>query len=199
MSISDGILEHPWVYRAWQRPFAEAKLRPLRRHNDLRGIRRVLDVGCGPGMNSRHFQHTDYCGIDINPAYIAFARRRYQGTFVTADATTYTVPEDQRYDFILLNSFLHHVPDVDVRRLLANLRRALTEDGHVHVLDLILPARRGPARFLARHDRGRFARPIEVWMELLTESFSPVVFEPFRLSACGVTLWNMLYFKGAAP
>ena len=41
------------AYRLWQAPFAEKKLEPLRRHNDLSTIRRVLDVGCGPGTNTR--------------------------------------------------------------------------------------------------------------------------------------------------
>ncbi|MBI4716716.1 MAG: methyltransferase domain-containing protein [Planctomycetes bacterium] len=198
MSISNRLLEYPWVYRAWQRPFAEAKLRPVRRHNDLRSVRRVLDVGCGPGTNSRHFEHTDYCGIDINPAYIASAARRFRGTFIAADATTYCVPPDRRYDFVLINSFLHHLADGEVRALLANLWRVLSDAGYVHVLELVLPAHRGPARFLARHDRGRFARSVGCWSELLAERFRPVVFEPFSLRLCGITLWNMVYFKGAA-
>ncbi|HXF97663.1 MAG TPA: class I SAM-dependent methyltransferase [Gaiellaceae bacterium] len=63
------LLERPTVYLAWQRPFASAKLAPVKRHNDFRRARRVLDVGCGPGTNAAEFAHADYLGIDVNHAY----------------------------------------------------------------------------------------------------------------------------------
>jgi hypothetical protein len=31
---------------------------------------------------------------------------------------------------------------------------------------------------------------------MFAESFEPVVFEPYPLGLAGVTLWNMVYFKG---
>ena len=52
---TERLLEQPLSYRLWQAPFAEAKFEPVRRHNDLGRVRRVLDVGCGPGTNTHHF------------------------------------------------------------------------------------------------------------------------------------------------
>ena len=63
------LFEVPWVYRAWQAPFAEQKLAPVMRHNVMGAVRRVLDVGCGPGTNAPHFEGLDYLGLDINPDY----------------------------------------------------------------------------------------------------------------------------------
>jgi hypothetical protein len=74
----------------------------------------------------------------------------------------------------------------------------LTDDGHVHILDLVLPIRPSVSRLLARADRGDYPRPLEQWRELFTAVFDPVVFEPYPLGAAGVTLWNMVYFKGRA-
>lgn len=196
MSAVSRIMEHTAAYRLWQAPFAESKLAPVFRHMDRQAIRRVLDVGCGPGTNTRHFAHCDYLGIDINPRYIEYARARHQRRFVTADATTYTVPAGERFDFVLVNSFLHHVDTPSARRILEHLRSLLTENGYLHVLDLVLPERPSVGRLLARCDRGDFPRPMEQWHELLEEWFEPVVFEPYPLRAAGLTLWNMLYFKG---
>jgi SAM-dependent methyltransferase len=196
-SIS-GIMGQPAAYRAWQAPFAEAKLAPLFRHNDLSQVRRVLDVGCGPGINTRHFAHTQYRGLDINPLYIEYAKQRYQRDFITADVCTYCAPEDEKYDFILLNSLLHHIDDENTLRLLRQLHRLLSPDGHVHILDLVLPEHASVSRFLARSDRGDYPRPLDEWRRIFGEVFGTVLFEPYPLGLCGVTLWNMVYFKGKA-
>ena len=157
------VMEWPPVYRLWMAPFAEQKLRPIRAHTDLTRVRRVLDVGCGPGTNTALFSGSDYLGIDINESYIESARRRHRRTFVAADVTTYRVADHERFDLILVNSLLHHLDDSSTVRLLEHLSRLLTDDGRVHVLELVLPDSPSAARFLARHDRGKFARPLDRW------------------------------------
>ncbi len=198
MRLAAELLGHPWVYRLWQAPYVEKKFAPILAHNDLSSVRRVLDVGCGPGTNTHHFPGADYLGIDYNPAYIEAARKRHRRNFLVADVTTFTAAPDDRFDFILLNSLLHHLDDPIVRRLLAHLSTLLTDHGHIHIVELILPERPSVARLLARWDRGDFARPLLVWQDLLTEIFHRVVFEPFVLTGLGVNLWEMFYFKGRA-
>lgn len=196
MTFVARLLGQPWAYRLWQAPFAEQKLAPVFAHNDLSAVRRVLDVGCGPGTNTPHFAHADYLGIDYNAEYIESARRRYQRRFIVADVTTFVVPAAERFDFILANSLLHHVDTPGVERVLAHLGDLVSADGHVHILDLVLPEHSSIARLLARWDRGDFPRPLEEWQRLFTARFEPVVFEPYTLSSVGVPLWNMVYFKG---
>ena len=192
------LMENTLAYRVWQAPFQEQKLAPLYAHNDVARARRVLDVGCGPGTNTAHFAHADYLGIDFNPAYIDDARKRHGREFVVADVTKYQVAPDQRFDLILANSLFHHIDTASTRRILAHLATLLSDDGHVHVFDLVLPDGPSISRFLARADRGEFPRPLEEWRELFTAAFEPVVFEPYPLGAAGMTLWNMIYFKGRA-
>ena len=67
---------------------------------------------------------------------------------------------------------------------------------HIHILDLVLPERPSISRTLAKADRGDFPRPLIQWNELFAEHFKVVQFEPYPLTMCGVTLWNMVYFKG---
>ncbi len=199
MSLTASLLEHTLVYRMWQAPFAEQKFAPVRAHNNLDSIRRVLDVACGPGTNTRHFAHSDYLGIDLNERYIQDARARHQRNFLVADATKYRVPPDQRFDFILVNSFLHHLPDSDVINILSHLRTLLTDDGHIHILELVMPEGASIARSLARWDRGKYARPLQAWTQIFGGLFDPMVVEPYPLVGFGATLWNMIYFKGKAP
>jgi|SRR6059036_652334 len=198
MKVAYSVLDLSAIYRLWQAPFAADKLKPCLARNDLQRVGRVLDVGCGPGTNTHLFAHADYLGIDINPDYIAYARKKFQRPFVVADVTTYEVAPEQRFDFILLNSFLHHIETAAVRRILAHLRTLLTPDGHVHILDLVLPVRPSIALLLARLDRGAYARPLGEWRRLFAEQFELVVFEPYPLKVLGATLWNMVYCKGRA-
>lgn len=190
------LLERPSVYLAWQRPFVATKLAPVWRHNDRSTIRRVLDVGCGPGTNSAEFAGLEYLGVDVNPAYIEYARRRYGSRFQVADVRTDGVPGRGTYDFVLVNSLLHHLDDNAASSLLADLHEYVSSDGHIHVIELDLPQRRGLPRFLAQSDRGEYPRDLPNWRTLLTEHYEEVVFEPFAVPARGPMLWSMVYFKG---
>ena len=192
------LMENTLAYRLWQAPFAERKLAPLFAHTDVAAVRRVLDVGCGPGTNSQHFAHADYLGLDFNPSYIESARRRHGRAFIVADVTTYEVAPDERFDLILANSLFHHIDDENTRRIFARLSALLSPDGFVHILDLVLPPEASVARVLARADRGEHPRPLDAWHALFTESFDPVVFEPYPLGIGGLALWSMVYFKGRA-
>ena len=195
-SLKDTVLESPLVYRLWQASCARAKLEPVFQHNDLSTVRRALDLGCGPGTNTSHFAHCDYLGLDINPAYVAHARRRHARQFIAADVRTFTVQSEERFDFILLNSFLHHIDDMNATTILESAKRLLSADGHVHVLDLVLPADPSASRTLALRDRGDFPRPLERWREIFSSVFVPVVFEPYPIGSFGLKLWQMVYFKG---
>lgn len=203
MSILDAIMRQPLIYRLWMGPFAEEKFAPIAAHNDLARIHRVLDVGCGPGTNAEHFSQVEYLGIDLNEQYIRDAERRLgasQGRrrFLAVDAAKYVAPPGERFDFVLVNSFFHHVDDATVSAILSNLSNLLTDDGHLHIVELVLPESMSVARLLARCDRGNFPRPLEEWRRLFCESFEQVLFEPFDLDRGGLTLWKMVYFKGKA-
>jgi SAM-dependent methyltransferase len=203
MSALDLIMRQPIIYRLWQAPFAKKKFAPIVARNDMTRVRRVLDVGCGPGTNADYFSTVDYFGIDLNPQYIRDAQARYgdastRRRFLAVDAARFVAPPGERFDFVLVNSFLHHVDDPIAQGILSNLNNLLTEDGHVHILDLVLPESASIARFLAHSDRGDFPRPLEKWRQMFGEFFQSVAFEPYDLGALGIPLWKMVYFKGRA-
>jgi SAM-dependent methyltransferase len=199
MNFVDTVLEYPLVYRLWMAPFAEQKFAAVLAHNDLSRARRVLDVGCGPGTNTHHFAQLEYLGVDLNERYIRTARQRHGRDFIAADVCGYRANPGEQFDFILVNSFLHHVDTPAVLDILTHLRSLLTEDGHVHILELVMPPTPSIARQLALWDRGKFTRPLEEWEKIFSGIFEPVLFEPYPLTGMGVTLWNFVYFKGRSP
>jgi SAM-dependent methyltransferase len=195
MGAREWLFENPTVYSAWQAPFAASKFAPVERRLRSMTMRRVLDVGCGAGTNAARFANLDYVGVDINERYLKVARRRHRGRFINADLTQADLSGLGTFDTVLLNSFLHHVSDAHVERILAHIPPLLSADGRVHILELVLPERLSMARVMAQIDRGRFARPIDDWRRLFSAAFEPVVVEPYWL---GGGLWSMVYFQGRA-
>jgi SAM-dependent methyltransferase len=114
--VVDRILEHPAVYAAWQAPFVSQKFAPVKRHLSCAKVRRVLDVGCVPATNARRFTGAEYVGSNFNEHYLEIARSKYSGQFIQADLETADLSALGTFDTILVNSFLHHLPDDTVRR-----------------------------------------------------------------------------------
>lgn len=131
------------VYRLWQSPFAEQKFAPVARVLRTQPPRSVLDIGCGPGTNAGHFREVQYVGVDIEEAYIHSARRRFGDRFVLGDATRELPRLGAPYDFILLNSLMHHLDDGQVDAVLGHAAEVLAPGGAIHILDLELPDEQG--------------------------------------------------------
>lgn len=194
MTVVDRLLELPLVYSLWQAPFARQKFKPVERQLADVSVRRVLDVGCGPGTNAGRFSGADYVGIDINEDYLVEARRNHPGRFIRADLATSDLSALGTFDVILVNSFLHHLPDREVHALLARVYERLAPGGHIHILELVRPPNWSLGRLMARLDRGKYARPIEQWQSMFSGHFAPRVVEPYFF---GGRLWSMVYFQGA--
>jgi len=190
--IIERVMEQPWVYSLWQAPFADAKFSRVQQQLDRRPSRRVLDVGCGPGTNADRFRGAEYVGVDINERYLAMGRARYPGMFVQADLATDDLAGLGTFDTIVINSFLHHLPDHILDDVMVRIAARLEPGGVVHILELVLPDRIGLPRLMARLDRGRYARGIQAWQDLLERHFEALSVEPYILGR----LWSMLYFQG---
>src|SRR5258708_438071 len=90
----------------------------------------ILDFGCGPGRDLRHFRSLghDAVGLDGSAAFVAMARA-YSGCEVLhQDFLALSLP-DRRFDGIFANASLFHVPTASLPRVLAELARALRPRG----------------------------------------------------------------------
>ena len=106
----------------------------IRRHLKTGNGLRTLDLGCGPGEFANEFAGDDYVGADLNARYIAHAQRTRPGTFLVTDARKVDLP-DRRFDQVLIFGLLHHLPDDDVRAVLAEARRLLVPGGRALVIE----------------------------------------------------------------
>ena len=192
-ALVDRILEHPVMYAVWQAPFVAQKFAPVERRLRELPVRRVLDVGCGPGTNAARFAEADYVGVDINERYLSVARAKYRGMFVKGDLASTDLSALGTFDTILVNSFLHHLPDEAVNRILRQLHGLLAPDGRVHLLELVMPEHASLATLMARLDRGRYARTLGTWRAMFADYFETVEFEPYRYAG---GLWAMVYIQG---
>ncbi|HEY4319668.1 MAG TPA: class I SAM-dependent methyltransferase [Gemmatimonadales bacterium] len=193
------ILDLSWAYLAWQAPFVEQKLVPFRRRHPGASFRRILDIGCGPGTNTKAFLKTNpnYLGVDLNAGYIASAKRRFGDQyFMVGDASRLDLASADRFDCIFVNSMLHHMSDAQVRALLASTAQLLTPDGTVFVIDIYAPAERGLVRSLARADRGEHVRELPQLQDVVESGLDVSFHECYTLHMATIDLWAMAYFEG---
>ncbi len=88
------------------------------------GAGRVLDVGCGRGGLVAELlkQGVDARGVDISQVAISAAQQRAPGRFACAAATALPYP-DGHFDCVVANGLFEYLDEVDVPRVLAELRR----------------------------------------------------------------------------
>lgn len=121
----------------------------------------VLDLGCGIG-NYRDCFIGRYTGIDVNPIYIENARAALPGRFETMDCTRLGF-SDGAFDEVVTIATTHHLDDGEVTRMVTEALRACRHDGHLHIIDAIMPVSPNFAfkRFWFNLDRGRFPRSLD--------------------------------------
>lgn len=130
----------------------------------------TLDLGCGPGAFSDLFEGDDYVGADLNARYIDHAQKKRKGTFLQADARKVPLP-DGRFQQVLIFGLLHHLPDDDVRAVLAEACRVLAPGGRILAVEDIPAVSRmnliGHLVHLA--ENGEHIRPPEEYRRLYGE------------------------------
>lgn len=155
------------------RPWAvsQQKYDTLAKHLPLDEADRVLDVGCGTGRSlvglSPHVSGASVTALDrFDDSVILgnvprLARRNAAAAdlgvaLLAGDGTTLPL-RDGSFDVVTVNMVLHDLPEVEARRILAELRRVCKPGGTVGLLELPLI------------DDEQFV-PAEFWQELLNDT-----------------------------
>ena len=99
--------------------FVEERTRPCR--DLLAGIalprvRRVIDLGCGPGNSTsvlaERWPQADITGLDSAVSMIDVARREQpQHRWMVGDISEWAANETERFDIVFSNAALHWLPD----------------------------------------------------------------------------------------
>ena len=95
----------------------------------------ILDIGCGPGRDSRYFEENGLfsIGIDITPEFIAMAKENSPGSeFSQMDARYLAFPEG-RFDGVWACASLLHLPREDMPMAIGEAYRALKDGGLLFV------------------------------------------------------------------
>jgi len=138
---------------------------------------RPLPIGCGPGNMLPYLPQCDYLGVDINPAYIKTAKRRYsnRGNFVCERVSQHNVNQLGSFDIVLALGLLHHLDDTEGADLFRLAHAALKPGGRLTTLDgCYKPQQSAATRYLLSRDRGRFVRNEQEYLSLARSAFDRV-------------------------
>ena len=174
------ILEVPAIYDMFQKlvgaqqgrlEFIQQTITPMVRA-------RVLEVGCGPGINSEAFSKTiSFVGYDISQSYIDHARQRYgdHAEFYAAPVGKLRELQLEPFDVVIALAVLHHLSDEDIANLCDEVADVLTPDGFFVTTDPCFSVDQSRfANFVASCDRGQHVRHAEGYSKLLETRFSKV-------------------------
>jgi ubiquinone/menaquinone biosynthesis C-methylase UbiE len=91
----------------------------------------VADVGCGPGRVTAHLRQlgVDAFGIDLSPGMIEVARRDHPGLRFDVGSMTDLALADASLAGLVAWYSLIHVPDDEIRSVLAHFQRVLRPGG----------------------------------------------------------------------
>jgi ubiquinone/menaquinone biosynthesis C-methylase UbiE len=118
----DGWKRRAWYYHGWLARILRA---------EVPAGARVLDVGCGTGTLLDAVRPGVGVGIDLSPAMVGLARRRFPHLeFRVGDAET--LGADETFDRVVMVDVLEHLGDA--RAALAGARRACHPEGRLILL-----------------------------------------------------------------
>lgn len=153
------------------------------------GPRRVVDVGCGPGLlaDTVLSRKLAYLGVEPDPEFIDDARRRWtteSASFRRATVRTMAL-RFAPSDVVVVNGVAHHLQDEDMDLLLRESAAA----GAMIICDHRRePGRTGAlARALQAADRGRYVRDLTYFERL--PGFDLRGSERFGIGLLGMPLW----------
>jgi SAM-dependent methyltransferase len=156
----------------------ELRRRIIQSHIRAKPGDKVIDIGCGPARVLQSLPAVKYFGLDINPDYIAFARRTYgdKGTFVVGD--TRSLRGDTRFkdaDIVIAIAVLHHLDDEEAADCIRFAYDALKRGGRLVCYDACwIPNQGVVSRYIMSHDRGRNIRTEQQCRQLAAKVFSNV-------------------------
>lgn len=137
----------------------------------------ILDIGCGPADVFELMPQVRYTGIDSSENYIASARRRFgdRAKFLCADLAS--LDHHASFDRIMCMGVMHHLSNDEVEGMLKTVCRILKPGGRFVSYDPCFTDPQHPvARWIHRHDRGKFVRVVSQYEALISR-----VFDSYRM------------------
>jgi SAM-dependent methyltransferase len=130
----------------------------------------ILDIGCGTGRFAGLFvnnQHCAYTGIDHNPKYIKYCKRKLKGEFLTADAVNFDFAGG-KFDYIISMCVFHHLSDEEIKKLAGKMMKIANKE--VIIVDPVFPPGINfLGNWLLKLDGGKHVRTFDALNKLLSD------------------------------
>lgn len=168
------LLALPAAYDAFGALVGVARVRTVftSEHVRPRAGERLLDLGCGPGSLTPFLPAVHYTGVDVNPKYIAAARRHFPAARFICDRIGDETARGEQFDVVTAAGVLHHLSDAEALALLQLASARLRPGGRFLTLDpCLIEGQSRVARWLARWDRGDHVRWKDAHVRLIQQVF----------------------------
>ncbi|WRH63280.1 MAG: class I SAM-dependent methyltransferase [Fuscovulum sp.] len=168
------IVTVPALYTRIQSGLAGPQAKERIAHELFSGLenKRVVEIGCGPGLWSTNLQHAgSYVGVDRNERHIAAANSRFgtpHTTFLCGDlADAGVIAAIGACDAVVAIGILHHLDDAVAKSVLAQSAALLRPNGVFIGLEPVYHDHQNPvARLLKWLDSGKDIRREEGYRSL---------------------------------
>ena len=174
------ILDFPRIFNAFTRivsgdllaVFTDSYIRP--EEGD-----KILDIGCGPADILSHLPGVDYVGLDMNSAYLNYARNRFgnKGRFIAQRVSKGIINDisPSGFDTVLAKGVLHHLNDDEAIQLFELAMFALRPAGRLITFDgCYVKGQSRLTRFILSRDRGNFVRTQDEYLDLASILFNNI-------------------------
>ena len=95
---------------------------------------KILDVGCGTGTYAGLFKASDYFGIEIDSAYVKYAKQHKKGNFIRANAR-YMPFRNKTFGAVYVIAIFHHLSVPHISDILKELKRITLPNGLLLIMD----------------------------------------------------------------
>lgn len=113
----------------------------LKQIKNLRGVKRVLDIGSGAGILVDILNQNGYTadGVDSSPAVFEFVNANKKGKFYLGSEQLESIPKNKEYDLIIAAELIEHLRGPS--NFLSSVKRHLKEGGYLYIETPNLDAR----------------------------------------------------------
>ena len=174
------LLDFPRVFNAFTRivsgdvsaVFVNRYVRPEEGH-------KILDIGCGPADLLSHLPKVEYVGLDINSAYIKYARKRFgnKGRFLAQRVSQGVINAiaPSGFDTVLAKGVLHHLNDDEAIQLFELAHSVLKPTGRLITFDgCYVTGQSWLTRLILSKDRGKYVRTKAAYLDLASTLFKNI-------------------------
>ena len=145
---------------------------------DLSG-KRILEVGCGPGIWVPWLSECEsYLGLDWNKKHIRNAQEKWPSDkfkFEARDVRSLSENNVEEFDLVIAFGLIHHLSDVETSNLLSTIAQVLKEDGSLITIDPVFHENQNIiARIMKHLDSGKHIRQMGQYEKLVPEIFTKV-------------------------